>query len=50
MTIQELEKTQEGAGQEAMGSIPSDDLNITAPGKLRVIKRTNERNKHRGKK
>jgi ribonucleoside-diphosphate reductase alpha chain len=39
MTIQELEKTQEGAGQEAMGSIPSDDLNITAPGKLRVIKR-----------
>ncbi len=39
MTIQELEKTQEGAGQEAIGSIPSEDLNITAPGKLRVIKR-----------
>ena len=39
MTIQELEKTQEGSGQEAIGSMPSEDLNITAPGKLRVIKR-----------
>ncbi len=39
MTIQELSKAQEGAGQEAIGSIPSEDLNITAPGKLRVIKR-----------
>tara|TARA_X000000368_G_scaffold296764_1_gene236266 strand:- start:1681 stop:4575 length:2895 start_codon:yes stop_codon:yes gene_type:complete len=39
MTIQELSKTQEGAGQEVIGSIPSEDLNITAPGKLRVIKR-----------
>ena len=39
MTIQELSKTQEGAGQEAIGSIPPEDLNITAPGKLRVIKR-----------
>ena len=39
MTIQELEKTQEGAGQEAIGSMPSEDLNITAPGKLRIIKR-----------
>ena len=39
MTIQELEKTQEGAGQQSMGTIPSDDLNITAPGKLRIIKR-----------
>ena len=39
MTIQELGKTQEGAGQEAIGAIPSDDLNITAPGKLRIIKR-----------
>ena len=39
MTIQELERTQEGAGQEAIGSMPSEDLNITAPGKLRVIKR-----------
>ena len=39
MTIQELGKTQEGAWQEAIGTIPSEDLNITAPGKLRVIKR-----------
>ena len=39
MSIQELENTQEGAGQESAGSIRSDDLNITAPGKLRVIKR-----------
>ena len=38
MTIQELSKTQESAGQEAIGSIPSEDLNITAPGKLRVDK------------
>ena len=39
MTTQELGKTQETTGQEAIGSIPSDDLNITAPGRLRVIKR-----------
>jgi ribonucleoside-diphosphate reductase alpha chain len=39
MAIQELEKTQDGVGQEAVGTIPTDDLNITAPGKLRVIKR-----------
>ena len=39
MTIQELEKTQQGAGQEAIGTMPSNDLNITAPGKLRIIKR-----------
>ena len=39
MTIQELEKTQEVSGQEAIRSMPSEDLNITAPGKLRVIKR-----------
>ena len=39
MTIQELGKTQEGAGQQSMETIPSDDLNITAPGKLRIIKR-----------
>ena len=39
MAIQELEKTQDGVGQEAVGAIPTDDLNITAPGKLRVIKR-----------
>ena len=31
-----VSKTQEGA---ATASIPSEDLNITAPGKLRVIKR-----------
>ena len=28
MTIQELSKTQEGAGQEAIGSISSEDLKI----------------------
>jgi len=39
MTTQELGKTQEITGQEAIGSLPSDDLNITAPGRLRVIKR-----------
>ena len=39
MAIQELGKTQDGTGQEAMGSVSSDDINITAPGKLRVIKR-----------
>ena len=39
MTIQELGKTQDGLGQEAIETIPSDNLNITAPGKLRVIKR-----------
>ena len=39
MTTQELGKTQEIIGQEAIGSLPSDDLNITAPGRLRVIKR-----------
>ncbi len=39
MTIQELGKTQEGAGQQSMGTMSSDDLNITAPGKLRIIKR-----------
>ncbi len=39
MTIQELGKAQEGAGQQSMGTMPSDDLNITAPGKLRIIKR-----------
>ena len=32
MTTQELGKTQEITGQEAIGSLPSDDLNITAPG------------------
>ena len=39
MTIQELGRTQEDSGQQSMGTIPSDDLNITAPGKLRIIKR-----------
>ena len=39
MTIQELGKTQEGAGQEAIRAIPSDNLNITAPGKLRITRR-----------
>ena len=39
MTIQELGKTQEGAGQQSMGTMPSNALNIPAPGKLRIIKR-----------
>ena len=39
MSLQELGNTQEGAEKESVGSIPSEDLNITAPGKLRVIKR-----------
>ena len=39
MTLQELEKTQEVAGEDVIGSVLSEDLNITAPGKLRVIKR-----------
>ena len=38
MAIQELGKTQDGTGQEAMGSVSSDDINITAPGKLRELK------------
>ena len=39
MTTQELSKTQGSTGQEAVGTVPLDDVNITAPGKLRVIKR-----------
>ena len=39
MTIQELNKTQETAVQGAAGALASDDINITAPGKMRVIKR-----------
>ena len=39
MTTQELSKTQESTGQEAIGTVPLDDVNLTAPGKLRVIKR-----------
>ena len=39
MTTQELSKTQESTGQEAVGTVPLDDVNLTAPGKLRVIKR-----------
>ena len=39
MSLQELGKTQENAGRETAGSIISEELNITAPGKLRIIKR-----------
>ena len=39
MSSQELGNTQEGSEIESTASIPSEDLNITAPGKLRVIKR-----------
>jgi len=39
MTIQELNKTQEAAVKGAAGALASDDINITAPGKMRVIKR-----------
>ena len=39
MSSQELGNTQEGSEIELTASIPSEDLNITAPGKLRVIKR-----------
>ena len=39
MTIQELNKTQEVAVQGAAGALASDEINITAPGKMRVIKR-----------
>ncbi|MDO7651485.1 MAG: ribonucleoside-diphosphate reductase subunit alpha, partial [Gammaproteobacteria bacterium] len=39
MSLQELGNTQEGSEIELTASIPSEDLNITAPGKLRVIKR-----------
>ena len=39
MSLQELGNTQEGSELESTASIPSEDLNITAPGKLRVIKR-----------
>ena len=39
MTIQELNKTQEVAVQGAAGVLASDEINITAPGKMRVIKR-----------
>ncbi|MDA9979517.1 ribonucleoside-diphosphate reductase subunit alpha [Gammaproteobacteria bacterium] len=39
MSLQELGNTQEGSEVESTASIPSEDLNITAPGKLRVIKR-----------
>ena len=39
MSLQELGNTQEGSEIEFTASIPSEDLNITAPGKLRVIKR-----------
>ena len=39
MSLQELGNTQECSEIELTASIPSEDLNITAPGKLRVIKR-----------
>ncbi len=39
MTTQELSKTQEASAQGAVGALASDDINITAPGKMRVIKR-----------
>jgi ribonucleoside-diphosphate reductase alpha chain len=39
MTIQELNKTQEIAVQGTTGAAATDDINITAPGKMRVIKR-----------
>ena len=39
MSLQELGNTQEGSEVESTASTPSEDLNITAPGKLRVIKR-----------
>ena len=39
MSLQELGNTQEGSEIESTASIPSEDLNITAPGRLRVIKR-----------
>jgi ribonucleoside-diphosphate reductase alpha chain len=39
MALQELGNTQEGSGQQTPAQNPSEDLSITAPGKLRVIKR-----------
>ena len=39
MSLQELGNTQKGSEIESTASIHSEDLNITAPGKLRVIKR-----------
>ena len=39
MALQELGNTQEGSGQQTLAQNPSEDLSITAPGKLRVIKR-----------
>ena len=39
MALQELGNTQEGYGQQTLAQNLSEDLSITAPGKLRVIKR-----------
>jgi len=39
MALQELGNTQEGSGQQTLAQNLSEDLSITAPGKLRVIKR-----------
>ena len=39
MALQELGKTQGDTGQGSLGSKGTEELNMTAPGKLRVIKR-----------
>ena len=39
MALQELGKTQGDTGQGSLGSKATEELNMTAPGKLRVIKR-----------
>ena len=39
MSLQELEKTQATAAQNASLEIQNNEINLTAPGKLRVIKR-----------
>ena len=39
MSLQELEKTQATAAQNASQETQNNEINLTAPGKLRVIKR-----------
>ena len=39
MSLQELEKTQATAAQNASLETQNSEINLTAPGKLRVIKR-----------
>ena len=39
MSLQELEKTQATAAQNASLEAQNSEINLTAPGKLRVIKR-----------